>query len=65
MGEAREKLRAYIAERNAARGRPLTPSEKLANLVYAQRLCDSCEQPIDPVWRFCAWCGWDLTGEES
>lgn len=38
---ARERMRQAIAERDAARGRPLTDKEQLDNLIAAIGECDS------------------------
>lgn len=37
----RERIQQAIAERDAARGRPLTAKEKLDNLTFALGECDS------------------------
>jgi hypothetical protein len=44
-----EKVRARIAERDLARGRPLTLSEQLANLRHAvERICGTCGGEVEP-----------------
>jgi len=56
----REKLAAYIAQKDAERGRPLTAAEQLANLKWALSHCDKCEAVIEANWTYCPWCGHQL-----
>lgn len=60
-----DKLRAKIAEQDAARGRPLTDAEKLANLKASLSRCDKCEKPVQMNDRYCPWCSYDLMGEDQ
>lgn len=59
----REWLQAKIDKQDAARGRPLTDEERLANLADALSRCDSCEKKVEPDWLYCAWCGYNLMEE--
>ena len=46
---ARQRLREIVAEQDAARGRPLTDAEKLANLSRAiARICVACGGEVEP-----------------
>ncbi len=58
--ESLRKLREKIAEQDMARGRPLTATEKLANLKAALTRCDKCDNAIEMNWPYCAWCGYQL-----
>jgi len=60
----REKLKAKIAEMDAARGRPLTAVEQLHNLKEAMMHCDSCDKRIELWWTYCAHCGDHILGTE-
>lgn len=55
--EMRAKLRAHIAEQDAARGRPLTDAERIANLRHAiARVCAECGHEVEPMAK-CGRCG--------
>ena len=60
LDEMRAKLAAYKAEKDALRGRPLTPTEQLANLKWALSHCDRCEAPHEPTDLRCSSCGHQL-----
>lgn len=62
---AKRRLAQRRATMDALRGRPLTAQEKLANLMEAMKRCDQCDNGIEPDWHYCAWCGWDLIGDEQ
>lgn len=52
----RERFEKIKAERDAARGRPLTAREQLDNLRYAiARICDVCGAEAEPHAK-CARC---------
>ncbi len=56
-------VRAKIEAQDAARGRPLTDTERLSNLFAAMRRCDQCDNAIDLEWHYCASCGYNLIDE--
>lgn len=61
--DPRARLRARIAEMDAARGHSLTATEKIAKLKAAMCRCYRCEKDVEINWPFCAWCGDSLHGD--
>lgn len=58
--EMRAKLQALIDEKDAARGRPLTAVEQMANLRWHLTHCDKCEGEIKGTEAFCPHCDYEL-----
>lgn len=53
----RAQLQATIDKMDNERGRPLTVSERLANLRNALNHCFTCDAPVEPHTEQCPHCG--------